>query len=92
MQGTIQKWGNSHAIRLPKIILDTIDLRENDHVLIAAEKNQIIIRKTNPKPEHKPLKLRIEEFYCKDFETVVKECSYEYKELDSGPPVGEEIW
>jgi antitoxin MazE len=45
MNASIQKWGNSNAIRLPKPILKTADLSENDAVRITATKNQIVISK-----------------------------------------------
>ena len=44
MYTSIQKWGNSNAVRLPKAILDTLNMRENDRVEITTEKQQIIIR------------------------------------------------
>jgi len=42
--------------------------------------------------KHKTLKQRLEEFYGKDFETILKEHPYEYEEVDWGKPVGREIW
>jgi antitoxin MazE len=45
MQTTIQKWGNSQAIRLPKSILNALLLNENDLVEIKSENNSIIITK-----------------------------------------------
>ena len=86
---TIAKWGNSQAIRLPKPFLESLDLKDNDTVELLLHNDQIIIQK---KYQHKTLKQRIEEFHGKDFETVVKENLYEFKEMDWGQPVGEEIW
>ncbi len=34
MYTKIQKWGNSHAVRLPKAILEKTEIRENDEVEI----------------------------------------------------------
>jgi antitoxin MazE len=45
MDASIQKWGNSSAIRLPKPILKTADITDNDIVQITAKRNEIIIRK-----------------------------------------------
>jgi antitoxin MazE len=92
MTGTIQKWGNSQAIRLPRHILDITALKENDSVQISVENNQIVIKKTIPKPEHRTLKQRIEDFYGKDFETVLQENPYEYEEIKASPPIGSEVW
>ena len=36
MDATIQKWGNSHAIRIPKPVLDLLFLKENEHVSLDA--------------------------------------------------------
>ena len=44
MYTSIQRWGNSNAVRLPKAVLDASDMRENDRVEIMTEKNKIIIR------------------------------------------------
>ena len=39
MYATIQKWGNSQGLRIPKALLDAIGLRENDRVeLVQLEK------------------------------------------------------
>jgi len=91
MTTTIVKWGNSRGVRLPKPFLETLDLNENDTVEILAENDAIIIRKSVKHP-HKTLKQRVEEFYGKDFETVLIEHPQVPEEIDWGPPVGDEIW
>ena len=45
MYGTIQKWGNSQGIRLPKAVLAAAMLGENDAVEIEASEDGIVIRK-----------------------------------------------
>ena len=45
MYGTIQKWGNSQAIRLPKGALAVASLQENDDVEIIATPESITLRK-----------------------------------------------
>ena len=89
MTTTIVKWGNSRGIRLPKPFLESLDLKDNDIVDILTENGKIIIQKSH---QSKTLKQRVEEFYGKDFESVLKENPYEFEELDWGSPVGEEIW
>ena len=32
MYATVQKWGNSQGIRIPKTLLDTLGIFENDRV------------------------------------------------------------
>lgn len=58
MEATIQKWGNSNAIRLPKTILSTANLKENDKVQIVMRQDEIVIRKA--KKAHKTWAERFE--------------------------------
>ncbi len=79
MQGTIQKWGNSHAVRLPKNLIDSAGLQENDLVEIISEKDQLTIKK---KKRHLTLEERFQD-YQTDTSCV---------EFDWGSPQGEELW
>lgn len=79
MYSTIQKWGNSQAIRIPKGILEEAALRENDRVEIKAEKDCIIISRVNKK--HKTLKERLEAY----------EGDYKAAEWDTGSLRGKEL-
>jgi antitoxin MazE len=81
MQYVIQKWGNSHAIRLPKAILEIARLGENDQVQIFADQDKIIIQKAITR-KHKTLKERLTGF----------EGEYIFEEWDTGAPVGREVW
>jgi antitoxin MazE len=83
MVTTIQKWGNSHAVRLPKVILEALFLKENDSVEISAESNSITIKKTERK---RRAKKSIEE----RFENYTGD--YKCEEYDWGKPVGREFW
>ncbi|MDT3699549.1 MAG: AbrB/MazE/SpoVT family DNA-binding domain-containing protein [Thermincola sp.] len=80
MLTTIQKWGNSQGIRIPKNILETASLRENDKVEILAEPDCIIIRRS-PKKH-----LTIEE----RFKGYIGE--YRCHEADTGKSTGNEVW
>lgn len=42
---TIQKWGNSQGIRIPKRILDTLNLKENEVLDINESDGNIIIKR-----------------------------------------------
>ena len=80
---TIQKWGNSQGVRLPKSILETLFLQENDPVEITAENDFIIIKKaTRKRRAKKSLEERFEN-YAGDYHCV---------EYDWGGPVGKEVW
>ena len=63
MNATIQKWGNSQGIRIPKIILDQSGIAENDKVEITVKDNSIIPKKANK--QHITIKERLENFYRK---------------------------
>ena len=82
MLTTIQKWGNSQGVRLPKTILDELLLQENDTVEIEAENNSIVIKKaTRKRRAKKSLEERFLNFKGK----------YKCTEWNTGKPVGKEI-
>ena len=39
----IQKWGNSQGIRIPKVILDELNISDKDELEIKVEDNKILI-------------------------------------------------
>jgi len=80
---TIQRWGNSQAVRLPKIILESLLLKENDSVEITTENDSIIIKKTTRKRRAKKSLDERFENYTGD---------YQCTEYDWGGPVGKEVW
>ncbi len=59
MEAKIQKWGNSNGIRLPKVMLEMVGLKENDNVNIEIINGNLVII---PKKKHKTLEERIAEF------------------------------
>ena len=83
MTTTIQKWGNSQAVRLPKAILESLFLQENDAVDIQAVNGSIVISKAVRK---RRAKISLEERF-KDYTG-----EYSCKEYDWGDPVGREAW
>ncbi len=70
MLTTIQKWGNSKAVRLPKSILEITGMNENDKVELRIVDGNVIIV---PLKKHKPLADRIAEYtgdyICKEWNT-----------------------
>lgn len=78
MYTSIQKWGNSQAVRLPKAILEKAGLNQNDQVeLKVCDGNVVII----PVKKHRPLADRIAEY----------KGEYKCRELDTGDSVGNEV-
>lgn len=81
MTTTIQKWGNSQGIRIPKHILATIKWQENEKLNITTENEKIIIEKIKVE-KRKNIKELFSNF----------EGKYSPIEIDWGKPVGNEIW
>lgn len=57
---TIQKWGNSQGVRIPKQLLEALNLRESDKVQIGRQQDAIIIRKAGLR--HRTLEERLAGF------------------------------
>ena len=81
MTTTIQKWGNSQGVRIPKILLDTVNWSENEEIMIVAENGKLIIEKAQ-KNKRKNIKELFED-YKGDYEPI---------DIDWGKPKGAEIW
>lgn len=79
MNVTIQKWGNSQGIRIPKTILDAVHWDENEKLTITTKDDKIIIERAEKRKNIKDL--------FADFNG-----EYVPVEVNWGEPVGEEIW
>lgn len=80
MQTKIKKWGNSLALRIPKLFALDANLKINKVVDISIDKGSIIITPIDEK-EYSLKKL---------LEGVTKNNLHE--EFDTGAQVGKEIW
>lgn len=76
---TIQKWGNSQGIRIPKSLLDAVQWSDDEQLVLSVDKDKIIIEKAKSRKN-------IMELFA-DFDG-----EYVPIEMDWGQPVGEEIW
>ena len=47
MEAKLQKWGNSDGIRIPRIILKSLNLKTNDRVELFQQEDKIVIKKVN---------------------------------------------
>ena len=81
MTTIIQKWGNSQGIRIPKILLDSVNWEVNEQIVILVEDDKLIIEKAKDK-KRKNIKELFEDF----------KGEYEPIEIDWGEPKGGEIW
>jgi len=80
MQTQIKKWGNSLALRIPKLFALDANLKLNKLVELSIDKHSIIITPIDEK-EYSLEKL---------LEGVSK--NNLHGEFDTGAPVGKEIW
>lgn len=80
MDTTIQKWGNSFAVRLPKVVTQKLRVGVGTKVRVDVDKRRIIIQQVPKKRE--------------TLEDLVAHITPEtrHKKIDWGGPVGKEIW
>ena len=80
MQTQIKKWGNSLALRIPKLLAEQLDIKTDSEVEIAVEDGQMVIR---PLPEPT---LTLEKLLAQ----ITDENLHE--EVETGTAVGGEAW
>ena len=80
MNATVQKWGNSLALRIPKNLADDVDLHQGSVVELEVVEGDMVVK---PKKERK-LSLR----------QMVKRITKKnlHAETDWGRPMGKETW
>lgn len=88
MYATIQKWGNSNGLRIPKALLEALGIRENDRVELTQTNDTITIRKAAAAP-HKTLEERLTAFYGKPVEEIDR---IQSEEINWGSAKGGEVW
>lgn len=86
MYATIQRWGNSNGLRIPKVLLDGLGLRENDRVELIQTSDSIAIKKAAA--PHKPLADRLVAFYGKPLDQIDR---IENAEIEWGRAEGDEL-
>ncbi len=78
-QTQLSKWGSSLAVRIPKPILEAMQLREGDDLAIEVRDRVILIHPV----EHKPT--------LADLVKGITQAN-RHSEIDWGPPTGNETW
>ena len=80
MQTKIKKWGNSRALRIPKLLALDANLKLNNFVDISIDQGSIIITPIDEKEY--------------SLEKLLKGVSKNnlHGEVDTGAPVGREVW
>jgi len=72
-------WGNSQALRIPRAMLEELQLKEGDEVELTVESGRLSVRPIHPK-------LTLESLLA----AITPE--NRHKEIDWGKPVGNEVW
>ena len=80
MNTHVQRWGNSLAVRIPKIFADEAGLEANDEIEISVQDGQIVLTPIKTK------KYSLDELVA----GITPENRHD--EWDMGPAVGNEIW
>ena len=78
---TVQKWGNSHGVRIPKHLLDSLNWSIGEKISMRTRGNRLII-------EQAPKKRKTIEELLDGFNADIVKSS----EFDWGKPVGREVW
>lgn len=79
MQTAVGKWGNSLGLRLPKGVVEDAKLSEGDTMDIRVQDGVVIMKPSRPR-------YRLEDLMA-DFRP-----EHSHGEIDTGKPVGEEVW
>lgn len=79
MQTKVQKWGNSLALRIPKLFALNIDIKQNEFVDLSIGDGKLIITPITEK-----------EYSLKELLAGVSEDNL-HEEFDTGIPVGKEL-
>ena len=80
MRATIQKWGNSLALRIPKAYGEELGVKESTQVEISIDKSTLIVK---PKKTKKPA--------LKELLAMINEKN-RHEAVETGPMVGKEAW
>lgn len=80
MKARIQKWGNSLALRIPKTFADEIGLQAESQVEMRLEQGQIIL------VPFQPAGYSLDDLLAQITDTN------RHAEVDTGDPVGNELW
>lgn len=79
MQATIQKWGNSLAVRLPSHVAKETNLKEGSQVEVSVEDGSVVLRAATPR------------YRLSDLIAQMRP-EHRHEEIDFGKAEGKEIW
>ena len=79
MEISIQKWGNSYGIRIPKSTMLKLNLKEKQALILNDSNNQILLSKSVHMSLAERMKGFTDEFVCDEV-------------YPNDKPVGKEVW
>ena len=80
MHTKIQKWGNSLALRIPKVFADLVQIQKGSEVDISVDDGKLLISVISE-----------EEYSLEDFLSKIDENNI-HEEITFGDSVGREVW
>ena len=80
MHLTVQKWGNSLALRIPKVVAQQINVRKGSHMDMSLVENKIILSSSD-----------VQKYQLKGLLKKVSKANL-HKEFSWGKPLGKEAW
>ena len=79
MRAPVRRWGNSLALRIPKVLAERSRLAEGTEVEIAVEDGRLVVTPISPTPSLDDLLARVTD-------------ENRHGEVGTGPAVGREAW
>ena len=79
---TLQKWGNSQGIRIPKYLLNSLQWQQGERVILSIEGNKLLIEQA-PISRYKNIKELFQSFNSENYTPC---------EINWGKPAGDELW
>ncbi len=80
METRVHKWGNSLALRIPKPLAAQIGLQPNSQVELSLRGKELVIEPVSPS-----------DLNLDDLLALVTRDNI-HGEVDTGPPIGREVW
>lgn len=79
---TIQKWGNSQGIRIPKYLLDSLKWSQGEKIIMRTQDNRLVVEQA-PKAQCKTIQKLFDNFNGENYNPC---------EINWGKPEGREVW
>lgn len=92
METNINSWGNSLAVRIPKVLAKELGFEENSIVNMEIVDDKLVITANPFKKLKSPYKYTLKDLLAKIPEDYNPNTDEEAHEWQNSPPVGREFW